>query len=109
MSHTPGPWEIRKPKGPHDRAIVEHEIVGTYESPFVGAKEIKICGIHNQIEANVKLIAASPDLLEALELLLKSVSEREPFTDAGMWEHKLQRKEAEDKARAAIAKAKGEL
>ena len=54
------------------------------------------------------LLAAAPELLEALELLLKSASEREPFTDAGMWEHKLQRKEAEDKARAAIKKAKGE-
>ena len=54
------------------------------------------------------LLSAAPELLEALELLLKSASEREPFTDAGMWEHKLQRKEAEDKARAAIAKAKGE-
>jgi hypothetical protein len=54
------------------------------------------------------VLSAAPDLLEALELLLKSASEREPFTDAGMWEYKLQRKEAEDKARAAIAKAKGE-
>ena len=54
------------------------------------------------------LLAAAPELLEALELLLKSASDREPFTDAGMWEWKLQRKEAEDKARAAIAKAKGE-
>jgi hypothetical protein len=54
------------------------------------------------------VLSAAPDLLEALELLLKSASEREPFTDAGMWEHKLQRKEAEDKARAAIKKAKGE-
>jgi hypothetical protein len=54
------------------------------------------------------LLAAAPELLEALELLLNSASEREPFTDAGMWERKLQRKEAEDKARAAIAKAKGD-
>ena len=54
------------------------------------------------------VLAASPELLEACELLLSHLNEREPFTDAGMWEHKLKRRKAEEKARAAIAKAKGE-
>jgi hypothetical protein len=54
------------------------------------------------------LLAAAPELLEALELLLKSASEKMPFAGAGMLEFKSRKYQAEDKARAAIAKAKGE-
>jgi hypothetical protein len=67
MSHTPGPWFVRKPKGRHDVSICEHEIIGMHESPMFGKQETKVCGIHNRIDANTTLIAAAPELLEALE------------------------------------------
>ena len=49
------------------------------------------------VEANARLIAAAPELLEALEMMLE-MSEMGGFGKAA----------AEDVARAAIAKAKGE-
>ena len=54
-----------------------------------------------ECEANARLIAAAPDLLEALEMCTKAMAsvlpDFNPYDQA-----------AYDKARAAIAKAKGE-
>lgn len=52
--------------------------------------------------------AINLDLLEALERLVAFQSEREPFTDAGMWEWKTKRHDVIQAARAAIKKARGE-
>jgi hypothetical protein len=51
--------------------------------------------------ANARLIAAAPDLLEALELMLDRFRDTEG--SYGQWEE-----EATENARAAIAKARGE-
>ena len=76
---TPGPWKC----------------VGTlvYFSNNAGGIDLRACP---DSEANARLIAAAPDLLEALEAIIASEC-RQP--DVGC---------AWTKARAAIARARGE-
>ena len=87
--HTPGPW---KWDGHLEQAII------TADS---GEEVLWGCGCCDSprllCEADARLIAAAPELLEALENLLK-VHEGEGGTQC----------HAGDIARAAIAKAKGE-
>lgn len=82
--HTPGPWKVSYTK----------ISVITAENGAVIAKVNKIDGLVN-LQANARLIAAAPELLEALIECLDcefSVTDRAAI----------------NKARAAIAKATGE-
>lgn len=103
QQHTPGPW------GWSHREI--HS--GDYSTQVYDANEKEIATIawypvrQNNItttsrEANARLIAAAPDLLEALEMCTKAMAsvlpDFNPYDQA-----------AYDKARAAIAKATGGL
>ncbi len=92
--HTPGPWAV---------ADLPHSIVVRTESPkkskFGASRYAAIGGFDRsdpeqlaEAMANARLIAAAPDLLEALEFVIRGV----PDT----WE-------GAQKARAAIAKATG--
>ena len=91
--HTPGPWSytMDKERGWDFKVTDDHgktAIVsgcGCCDSPWVSC------------EADARLIAAAPEMLEALENLLK-VHEGEGGTQHN----------AADMAQAAIAKAKGE-
>lgn len=102
--HTPGPWivgsydfldqqvYIDAPSGDPDLGYKSWEGVaiayGCEESPSKGLEKAK---------ANAMLIAAAPDLLEALEML-------ETTCELGLgYDHAIRQV-----ARAAIAKAKGE-
>ena len=110
-AHTTGPWKF---------------------DPGLGCKAIKggKCGAHKQAQyvdiayttglsddakdtANARLIAAAPELLAALEIALKSVRS-DDVSNAPMPEAYARlalgwiRAKFEDKAAAAIAKAKGE-
>lgn len=83
--HTPGPWEVNG------------------DNIFVG-NGWGIARVHIDLpkhkDANARLIAASPDLLELLEELLAMCERQRDFNDDGdgmMF----------DRARATIAKAKG--
>lgn len=85
--HTPGPWEITKAEREEYWIEDVHYNVG----PAIGIKSIE--------DAN--LIAAAPDLLKALEILLAQVK---PYTDgdgAAMYH-------AQNIAAKAIKRAKGE-
>ena len=91
--HTPGPW------------IVALNIDGVYAGTLSVVKSAvgsEICGPRQirpqakELEANANLIAAAPDLLEALKAIL-TICDSE-----GMYALE------SDAARAAIAKAKGE-
>ena len=84
--YTRGPWRIES--GPHYRAIrVDSEVIA----------DMRQIG-RSFNESNARLIAAAPDLLEALEAITDLYD-----TDEGC------RSRPEYKAaRAAIAKAKGE-
>ena len=90
--HTPGPWEIKRHFDSCYRYISAPEHIALAQVVWCVEEEERspVC------EANAHLIAAAPELLEALENLLK-VYEGE----GGAQHH------AGDMARAAIAKAKG--
>ncbi len=75
--HTKGPWKVGGKTGFINQLAIEPSIGTAY-------------GAGEELQANARLIAAAPDLLEALEALL----EGNPSVVA--------------KARAAVAKAKGE-
>ncbi len=87
--HTPGPWIFEERVAGFD--ILAPESV-YYVAEYLGVD----CGVIDNI-ADACLIAAAPELLEALENLLK-VHEGEGGTQHN----------AADMARAALAKAKGE-
>lgn len=88
MTHTPGPWSV------HDGHVWSGEYDSADVPLFRPAREYRRWGrevSHEEHEANARLIAAAPDLLEALRgcvdvLIVSATGER-------------------DRALAAIAKA----
>lgn len=89
--HTPGPW------------LVDHDtdITGSESSPEIGCvgkvdiAHVYLRAVPGKTEANARLIAAAPDLLEALKAVLNSCLDSRGLADAYK------------QARAAIAKAEG--
>lgn len=79
MSHTPGPWQ-------------QYGAEIAAGPDMVAEVNLLNKRIAHQINANAKLIAAAPDLLEALE------------RSRGQWIHSVNA----ERCLAAIAKAKGE-
>jgi hypothetical protein len=87
--HTPGPWKWARDEYGYDRNLDPFVIAGTVE------------GLIDVSDEDGRLIAAAPDLLAALELI---VSEADSYTArTGKPVHNWL-----DSARAAIARAKGE-
>jgi hypothetical protein len=92
--YIPGPWYAKK----SGHSATETGIVMFYKT-----RRIQVATARQPLftaecqEANARLIAAAPELLEALEGLLKLPPEES-----------LERVEAERNARAAIAKARGQ-
>ena len=100
--HTPGPWMVHTYDvnlGPYNKALdvgtsgrAVAKVIGEFENPKVG----------DQARANARLIAAAPELLEALEAVTRRL------------EHVLHKNGISalptdiKNARAAIAKARGE-
>jgi hypothetical protein len=99
--HTPGPWRLdayRDSGRPNPGTIVADNPHGE------GAEEVASInwiagGFHAEQVANARLIAAAPELLEALTALME-------FWDSGSPVHP--GAEVVSEARAAIAKATGE-
>ena len=96
QQHTPGPWAYIVPDG----HVVRHPQIYSDFGPVANATWLGENQL-DQLNANARLIASSPDLLEALIMCCQSMSsvlpDFNPFDQA-----------AYDKARAAIAKATGE-
>ncbi|WP_051439464.1 hypothetical protein [Bordetella petrii] len=88
--HTPGPWMVLPSVVPTQFAILTEHGVRQDVAVTYGFD-------HTPREANARLIAAAPELLEALEEFVHPYSS-ETLTEG----------ERLEKARAAIAKAKGE-
>jgi len=93
--HTPGPWEIHE----------ENTVLG----PKLDDKSIWLRPIVLQSKTGIKLedarlIAAAPDLLDAIQDLLNQFEQRGIFVDPQHPD-----RISVNKARAAIAKAKGEV
>ena len=101
-NHTPGPWIVEASSVSNSVKIVEDKFRG-YEIGSVwshnpmssGAQYIPLADV---AEANARLIAAAPEFLEALEALCKIQEDGDVVSWADEW----------DKARSAIAKARGE-
>lgn len=87
-THTPGPWAIEE--GDRETHIVGGEAILAYCPDWPCAPQ--------EQEANARLIAAAPELLEAAESLLDVVGVR--IDDPRIAQF--------DALRAAIAKARGE-
>lgn len=99
MSHTPGPWRATGPTG---------EKMQSYSQPWgvtgTGEHQMQlVCGCFGDIggavvaEANARLIAAAPTLLEAAERALELIEKGAPGWGV-----------AKDLLRAAIYEARGQ-
>lgn len=87
--HTPGPWVARPDP---NACLADDWCVGLGDSA-ANIDKVAVCS-----ECDANLIAAAPDLLEALQSIVKSLADQD---DEGMIEHAQQMIDA----RAAIAKA----
>ena len=94
--HTPGPWKV----GMAFDNYGETEIAIEHMTPAGNlVVAVALGGLQGQ-DANARLIAAAPDLLAALQAIVKSLVDQD---DEGMIEHAQQMIDA----RAAIAKSTG--
>lgn len=96
---TPGPWRVSK-KNPR-RVAADHRMITTiyHSNNGLGATPAQAVELTMAL-ADARLIAAAPDLYEALEEALANIEAREEA---------LAGEEAfVERARAAIAKARGE-
>ena len=105
--HTPGPWKVSKD---HTGDMAE-VVAGGITVCYMGQAAIRRSDVVAAREANARLIAAAPALLEALESTISTldtcdVPEMANEGDTVFWLER--QRSAVDKARAAIALAKGE-
>lgn len=101
--HTPGPWELWN-HAETDQIAVGPKIGGVAVADVCIANGQGIV-THSTIDrgqANARLIAAAPELLAALEILL-------PIVESLVLDGEKEHFQAQEEARAAIAKAKGNL
>ena len=103
VKHTPGPWIVKKNiDGIYAGTM---SLVATESSgEIVGPRQLRYQAV-GCVEANARLIAAAPDLLEALSKLTEMYCQMVHSGDCGNWnpEDDIEIQEA----RAAIAKATG--
>jgi hypothetical protein len=95
MKHTPGPWEVGGAFSNKTYVVAGEGCIARCDDGEEGYDHL----------ANARLIAAAPDLLEALKALLVMCHSPEPvkLDEALTWRENDERAEA--MARAAIAKA----
>ncbi len=94
-THTKGPWHVGERRGEH--IAIKHSDHAPGAISWTLALAVARPTWAAQAEANARLIAAAPDLLEALRL----IAEQDPAENAldPQWAARI--------ARAAIAKATG--
>jgi antitoxin (DNA-binding transcriptional repressor) of toxin-antitoxin stability system len=102
-THTPGPWTVESCRNEDGSPFLSISGQGPFGAWLAdiqpGSVNGKPLGVTQRDEANARLIAAAPDLLAAL----KEMTELKHFTAT-----RSEKESADAKARAAIAKAKGE-
>ncbi len=103
--HTPGPWVVRV--GRYEGARIERDREPVALVPADETVEDPRSGqIHETVSdrglANARLIAAAPDLLEALKTAMKVLN---GLAEDGIWSYTLG--EVEKVAQRAIDKAEG--
>ena len=97
---TPGPWQAGRP----DMSTIVDGIASKWiyaGDQYVAIASGRIQGVWDEVMANARLIAAAPDMYEALEELLGPYD----LTESGA---RKRYDAAIEKARAALAKARGE-
>lgn len=102
QKHTPGPWRMIGPRGKPARIIIKgrtQKINGDTDEN--GPRVVELKRHCSTDEANARLIAAAPELLEALEEYLD-------LDENPGKERQWSREARIGLARAAIVKAKGE-
>lgn len=65
--HTPGPWCISRTSGMEIFINHDHDHPNRVAGYFAEVR--RFTSDHSQVEANAKLIASAPDLLDALRLI----------------------------------------
>jgi hypothetical protein len=96
MKHTAGPWEVTRPS-----VMNGVQIIRCYDYPMTSET---ICTMPQRGKgrtANARLIAASPDLLEAAKSIIEWTNEEGRIDDKVLLIH------IRNAARAALAKAEG--
>lgn len=88
LKHTPGPWFIQ-----YETTARFH--IGPSDNYHLISANKGVCS-EARAEANAKLIAAAPDLLEALQAMVQDARQPWQFSNPA---------KVLEKARAAIAKA----
>ncbi len=92
VQHTPGPWHtVGLDKNAQRVVASQHIEIATCWHHCVGS-------IEREMEANARLIAAAPEILEALTMIHRIMIQRDMVEDE---------REVVDQAWAAINKAKG--
>jgi hypothetical protein len=92
MNHTQGPWD-------YESFALSEEIVSN--DKVIATVYSRHCTFPEEMRANARLIAAAPDLLEALQELYHLI-------DSAHDGERVFTTEMQKKAKAAIAKATGE-
>lgn len=113
--HTPGPWEVksgmscRRVEDTHGGAVTIIYNHQEYNGEACGSITSQN-KTDDELQANARIIAAAPELLEACEALLVMMGKQgghRKLDDQLTW--RANDEKAEATARAAIAKAKGEV
>lgn len=98
---TPGPWERQSMDDDGAVSIIGADLGGLVGAALPWPTEIDSQDF-SRVEANARLIASAPDLLEALKQVMGWISSWDPnFTQDDDWP------ETEHHVRAALAKAEG--
>ena len=112
LKYTPGPWNARKGAGwivVREHAVARREaaiVVGMTPSISLVSDPTSPWFEEGESEANARLIAAAPDLLEALKALVDiSKPMREEWLNDPSF---LEARRCYENAQAAIAKAEGD-
>lgn len=102
--HTPGPW-FPVPYGDGNDTVICKDEAGNQRIAFMAVpgcrEQQERQKVWREIKANARLIAAAPELLEVLEVINRNAVYSDDGIRANLDNWVL------DKARAAIAKAKG--
>jgi hypothetical protein len=103
IQHTPGPWKVERQYTATNRFPISHKI-DAYCSGIL-AEVTGQGGTETENLANARLIAAAPELLEALGYALRLMEGAEEYG----WQelNHGDREQAQKDARAAISKAEG--
>lgn len=108
MAHTKGPWTV-EPRTPDENGRTGPRVLSATGHPIVRLDEYSYP--EEEMEANARLIAAAPDLLEAAQLIreVAVVARAGHLNLETVWGRKLHEaiRAAELKAVEAIAKAEG--